>query len=264
MTKIVGICLVHNDDIFLRRALLNALPFCDRLLVADHQSTDGTAEICEEMASSDSRLEYRRISKPPQSHEWIENLAGKDNWIFGVDGDEIYDPIRLAEFREEILSGKYNDYWQILGNVLHCEHLEGVHASGYLARPARSMTKLYNFSAIESWSGPCSERLHGGKVVYREGYDADCRLRLDDDCSFDDSPFRCLHTVFLPRSSSQPENLEARPNIAEKIAYTPKEKLKAFVLGCFGRSLESRGKQSSYRRGKRVTRNVNEFFPGSQ
>lgn len=261
MTRIVGICLVRNEDRFLERVLANALPFCDDLLVADHQSRDGTAPIVRRLAASENRIQYHRIRKPSESHTLIESFAGTDTWVFAVDGDEIYDPGGLSRFRQEILSGNHAAHWQVLGNVLHCDELSGEKAHGYLARPSRSMTKLYNFAAIESWAGPCSERLHGGTISFRPGFDAGKRLRLDDGLSFEESPFRCLHTVFLPRSSRQPTSLRARPNIAETIAYSPFEKVRAAFLKCLGRSPESRGKHASYRRGERVEVNVSAFFP---
>ena len=64
----------------------------------------------------------------------------------------------------------------ILGNVLNCITFNPAigQAGGYLAPPCRSMTKLYNFNAIESWAGPCPERLHGGdgiRVGYEGGFD---------------------------------------------------------------------------------------------
>jgi hypothetical protein len=46
---VVGISLVRNEDRFVRRALLNAAAFCDRLLVADHGSADRTPAILAEL-----------------------------------------------------------------------------------------------------------------------------------------------------------------------------------------------------------------------
>ncbi|MEI9897647.1 MAG: hypothetical protein WDN28_28255 [Chthoniobacter sp.] len=37
--QIVGITLVRNEDVFVERAVRNAIDFCDRLIIADHYST---------------------------------------------------------------------------------------------------------------------------------------------------------------------------------------------------------------------------------
>ena len=162
---------------------------------------------------------------------------------------------------KKILAGEFDAYWQVLGNVLHCESLEGTRASGFLARPSRSMTKLYNFAAITAWRGPCSERLHGGTLSFAPGYSREMRYHLDSESTFEESLFRCLHMVFLRRSSRQPPTLKARPNIAEMLDYTLWEKMKAHFLSLLGKVPESKGKQGSYRRGALVEKDVSEFFP---
>ena len=50
--QVVGIMLVHNEDRFLDRAARNVLGFCDRLIVCDHKSTDGTGEIARQLATA--------------------------------------------------------------------------------------------------------------------------------------------------------------------------------------------------------------------
>jgi len=102
-----------------------------------------------------------------------------------------------------LLAGKYDDCWQILGNVIHCETLDQGHqrvAKGYLAPPAISMTKLYNFSKIIQWTN-CPQRLHWGEISFK-GEDNRI-LRLCDELSWDRAIFRCLHVAFLQRSSLQ-------------------------------------------------------------
>jgi ATP adenylyltransferase/5',5'''-P-1,P-4-tetraphosphate phosphorylase II len=43
--QILAIMPVRNEDKFLRRAALNTVGFCDRILVADHQSQDGQCAV---------------------------------------------------------------------------------------------------------------------------------------------------------------------------------------------------------------------------
>lgn len=258
--KIVGVCLIRNEDRFLETVLRNVLEFCDEILVADHGSTDGSHEIVAQLAAQSGKVKYRRIEEPGQSHEWIACLAGTPTWIFGVDGDEIYDPVRLRDFRKRLLSEEFEKVWQVLGNVLHCTKLEAETATGYLARPSRSMTKLYNFSLIESWNGPCSERLHGGTIKMRQGSSLEDRCRLDDTESFESSPFRCLHTVFLPRSSLDRKDARMRLNIADWLALSWPMRVFAGLRGRLGFPVQSRTKREYYRRGKLVTYPTKPFF----
>ena len=39
------------------------------------------------------------------TNKFIEKYYSTNTWMFGVDGDELYDPIGLKKFRNELLSG---------------------------------------------------------------------------------------------------------------------------------------------------------------
>jgi len=188
--RIIGICLVRNEDIHLDRAVANAREFCDRVLIADHQSDDRTPEIAEAWAARDPRVEYRRIGHPRESQDWILPFVNTPTWVFGFDGDEIYDPAGLARLRADLLAGRYDAYPRINGHVLHCTSLDiaaGV-AAGYMAPPSRTMTKLYNFRAISEWRGPAPERLHGGRVTFNPGYEGVANLDMHEQTDWGHSP----------------------------------------------------------------------------
>lgn len=260
--QIIGIFLVKNEDIFIRQAIMNVLDFCDKILIADHYSTDATWEIVKELSQQFNKITCERIKKTHYSHEMIKNYAGTNTWVFGVDGDEIYDPKGLVEFRKEIAAGRYDDWWVIFGNVLNCTALDlvGKRASGHLAPPCRSMTKLYNFQAIHRWDGPCPERMLGGNPVFNEGYSANLRLNLHEMIPWPSSKYRCLHTCFLRRSSKDPLSGAARLNPAELASRSLKERL---TLGWLSER-QAKGswyKKEKYLRGPQVTLDVSIFFP---
>src|SRR5215204_5118771 len=144
--QIVGIMLVRNEDRFLRRAATNILNFCDRIMIADHQSQDGTSEICEELAGASPKFEVYRIRDPRESHEMLVPLVNSNTWVFGVDGDEIYDRAGLSKVRGRLQAGEWDRWWVVCGNVLNCDVLDEttLKAGGWMAPPCRSMTKLYN------------------------------------------------------------------------------------------------------------------------
>ncbi len=216
--KIVGIVLVRNEDVFVEQAVRNIAEFCDRIHAVDHVSSDGTWDILQRLAREYLHLDARRAHHAGESHKLIEQYAGTSTWVFGVDGDELYDAARLEGFREDLLGGGYDGVFKVASNVLNCVELDPERARGYLSPPSRSITKLYNFAAIDEWRGDGSERLHGGKILFRDGYDEGSVDNIGERIGWDETPLRCLHACFLRRSSSErPRSGEphARPILEE-------------------------------------------------
>ena len=264
-TKIIGISLVRNEDLFLDRAIANAVDFCDHLYVAEHRSRDRTADIAQAWAKRDSRVSYHAISHPRESHDLIAPYASTPTWIFAVDGDELYDPTGLKEFRQQILSGRYDEYWRIIGNVLNCTQLdrEAGRAQGYFAPPSRSIVKLYNFGAIVRWDEVPEERLHEGRLVFKPGFDEKRQLPLHEQVPWDASIFRCLHVCFLPRSSTDKTDAsrpKTRWNLADQYSRGPLVRALSKACNTFGIALPSGWKQERYCRGELVTCDVKNFF----
>jgi len=274
VTRIVGIALVHNEDLFVEQAIRNVIDFCDRIHVVDHMSTDSTWEIVRALGREFDHLDVRRAGHAKVSHEVLEPYAGTGTWVLRVDGDELYDPVGLAILRDELFAGASRGFFRVLGNVLHSVGLEegGGRASGYLSPPSRPISALYNLAALDSWTG-CPERLHGGQAAFRSGYDWGSVDPLYKRFLWDDSPLRCLHVCFLRRSSSEVVN-GPRPNLGELGAY------RRGLLGTIERSARrllgrpagdprqvamraagSGWKQEKYCRGELLTVDVSRFFP---
>jgi glycosyltransferase involved in cell wall biosynthesis len=216
----VAIGLFRDEDRFVERAVRAVFGFCDELILVDHRSRDRTPEILERLAAeSPIPAAVHRVRNPSASHALIKDYAGDDVWIFGFDGDELYDPSGLECFREQLLAGEGAEDWLIRANMLHCVELDeqaGV-ATGYLSPPAPSVAKLFNFRQIEAWDGDNPQRLHDPSgLVFRSG--AEPRKReLNLEYSWDESPFRALHLCFLRRSSRQRSD-GARLNISDRLA----------------------------------------------
>lgn len=217
--QIVGIVLVRNEDLFVERAISNVAGFCDRIHAVDHVSTDRTWDILSSLAARYDHVDVRRSHHARDSHRLVEPYAGTDTWVFGVDGDELYDPGRLAAFRADLLAGAYGGVFKVASNVVNCVEIDEERqvASGYPSPPSRSITKLYNFAAIDSWAGDESERLHGGKIAFRPGYDEGAVDNIGERLSWEETPLRCLHACFLRRSSAEPPRAgpSARPILEE-------------------------------------------------
>jgi glycosyltransferase involved in cell wall biosynthesis len=254
--SILGIVLVRNEDRFLTRALDNSAGFCDRFLLFDNGSRDNTPAILEAFARRHPRAEVTRIRHPRASHPALEPIAGSPTWVFGLDGDELYDPAGLAVLRPRLLAGEFDASWMLMGHCLHTESLDAGSARGFMAPPSRSITKLYNFAAIDAWPGPSSERLHGGRPVFRRGFDSSRKRLLHGECRWEDSPLRCLHVCFLRRSSIEGEGEPARRNIDERVnAGGLLQRLVAALRGG-----GSEWKRERYRRGPLVAIDATPFF----
>lgn len=206
--KIIAILLIKNEDLFIEQVILNIIDFCDKIYIADNNSTDHTYKIIKNLSIKYSKIECSQISHPKESHTLIEKYAGTNTWIFGVDGDEIYDPVGLSLFKKRILHGEFDQWWLILSNMYHCTqiNLKLMQGKGYSAPPGRSVTKLYNFNVISEWSGCQEERLHSGMLIFKDGYSDKLRRNLYKEYSWEESNFRCLHVCFLARSSMEKSN----------------------------------------------------------
>jgi glycosyltransferase involved in cell wall biosynthesis len=263
--EIIGIVLVRDEDIYIRQVLKNILAFCDRIIVADNLSNDRTAGEVASLMRRTNKIEYHRIRRTGKSHDLIAGNADQPRWIFAVDGDELYDPAGLRCLRKELLRGAFDDWWMILGNVLHCRELnrEERYARGYLTPPCRSMTKLYNFSRINRWDGPCAERLHGGRINFKAGYSMARRLLIYEKMDWEASFFRCLHLCFLPRSSREAQNpgqATVRRNIVEKRSDRFPRNILHLFRKAIGKERVSVYKREMYMRGALVQKSIAPFF----
>jgi hypothetical protein len=265
--RIVGAVLVRNEDLFVEHAVRNAAGFCDVIHAFDHVSTDRTLEILQALAAELAHVDVRRITNAAESHRRLERYAGTPTWVFAVDGDELYDPARLAVLREELLGGAHDGVFRIASNVLNCVALDPLArtATGYLSPPSRSITKLYNFGAIDAWAGDGSERLHGGTISFRPGYDRSTVDNFGERLTWETTPLRCLHVCFLRRSSLDAEPADvgsARPILEESGMHD------RTLWGGLKRVVrrrrppdESTWKREKYMRGDLVTLDASPFLP---
>ena len=191
--RVIGVVLVHDEDMWVERVLRNVAGFCDRIHVADHASSDGTWEIVSRLAGELDNVEAVRISHAARSHDLVLPYIGTDTWVFSPDGDELFDPAGLQRLRRELEAGRYDPP---SGSFPRCStassstgRADGV---GYLAPPALTGPKLFNFAALESWDHVYRERLHEGEPVFRDGWAWTSVARLEQEHEWDENPFRCL------------------------------------------------------------------------
>jgi len=255
---------VHNEDLHVARAVENIASFCDKLILCDHQSSDGTVGILENLAAKHHHAELHRITHPSESHDLLKPFAGTRTWVFAVDGDEIYDPTLLEGFRHRLLAGEFDAFWRMKGNVLHCTSItpDLTAASGFMSPPSRSMTKLYNFAVITAWNGKMLERLHGGEISFKEGFHDLLKNNFQESLGWEETPLRCLHLCFLRRSSKEKTQEQGgrRENIQEIFGGGFIGKFSRLFNRILMRKVTSSWKQDYYRRGPNVTVDATPFF----
>ena len=257
--------MVQNEDAFVERAVRNVLDFCDELITVDHRSRDRTRRILDALAAEHpEKISVHAVERAGDSKVFLRPYVGERVWVFGVDGDELYEPARLAELRPRLLAGEFDDAYLIKGNVLHCVELDvdQLRAAGYLAPPSRSITKLFNFSVLEEWSGDAYEHLYGGIRRFRPGFGEETILHLHKVVDWHASPFRCLHACFLPRSSTQSPRHVARRGTLETLRLRPSRRRWEALRAAVGRPVDSPWKLEKYRQGTLVeVTDLAGFFP---
>lgn len=263
--RIVGIYLVRNEEKYFEQVVTNTYDFCDHLIIAENYSTDSTYDIAQRLAGKSSKIELHRVEHPGHAHALVRPYCDTRTWVFAVDGDEIYDPLGLVRFKEELITGTYDDWWILFGNVLNCVEIDKKHhlGTGYLAPPCRSMTKLYNFFAITDWKDCSTERMLGGTILFKEQWNETLRLNIHEEVSWEQALYRCLHVCFLPRSNEEKiraQGLVVRENPVELQVRGIRKKIRKIIGMLLQRPINSGWKLEKYMRGDLVQKDVKDFF----
>ena len=205
MKQIVGILLVKNEDLHIEWVIRNVVDFCDHIIVLDNYSTDDTYAIIERLAANTDKIDLRKWKNPRTSQSVLSAYYGTDTWVFGVDGDEIYDPNDLSILRKRIFAGEFDRVWWLRGTFHNCVSLDlnAQIAQGYSAPPASGTAKLFNFKLISGWKNEHRrERLHGHPIFASGQSTVVLFSFVGDMSSWDGSQLKCLHLCFIARSSS--------------------------------------------------------------
>lgn len=194
---IIGVILAKNEDAFIKYVIEGIQNFVSDIIMIDNCSTDCTVEIAK-------RCGVQPITEPDlkRTHSYVERFAGKGVWIFGVDGDEIFDANGLEKLYSQMEAGMYDLAYQIQGWYLHATEFRPGEstAMGYLGPPAHTPTKLYNMSMISRWPNTHDDVLfHVGTKVQKG-----LKMRVLPD-TWEGNPLRCIHTRFLRRSFAEPD-----------------------------------------------------------
>jgi glycosyltransferase involved in cell wall biosynthesis len=246
--EIKAVLLVKNEERFLEQIINTSLCLADEVFVLDNNSTDNTAVIAKSLPG----VTYVPTPDLSKSHDIVKQWVGKDVWLFGPDGDEIYHPQMLTALRKRILLGHYQHWWMLRGAMLHTTDLNErggkVWATGYMAPPAHNVVNLYNLSCLKRWRDLPGEHrplFFPRDKVFKPGYSDSQRYRFYDEEDWSSDPLRCLHVRFLPRSKVDNKTTTGNRLNPWDVVH----------------SKELVNTREIYRVGGKVTQDVTEFFP---
>ena len=86
-TRIIGICLVRNEEHLVAWSIANIADFCDEIIVLDNNSQDRTPEILAAISRRFAHVRVINVEDAYDTHKYVEPYTGKDCWVSGVDGD---------------------------------------------------------------------------------------------------------------------------------------------------------------------------------
>lgn len=214
--KIIAIVMVKNEERFIGGVIRNILAFCDKIIVIDTGCTDQTIEEIRKVDDIEDPLKVHLIREPDltKTHRIAERYLGAGHWIFGVDGDEIYDPGMLLRMRVRIMSREFDNAYQVKGMYLHAtEYTKDGKLSGYFGPPSHNPTKLYNFANIEEWPSDGHTLFHPKAKTFAKG-----SHKMPVVESWYNSDLRCLHMRFFQRSRQESREEEGRRLTPEDVA----------------------------------------------
>lgn len=153
-TQISGNMIVKNEDQWIYFAINSILPFVDELLITDTGSTDHTLELIRSIQSPKIKLTQIQIKSANDITQVRNDQVRQSsyNWIWLVDGDEIYNSDTAKEVLRAVKSDKYkciavrrND---LLGDIYHRQS-ESVGSYEIFGEKGHLLTRLFNKSKLK-------------------------------------------------------------------------------------------------------------------
>lgn len=100
MLDISVIILTYNEEIHIKRCILNAQQFAKEIFVIDSYSTDKTVEIVNQLGAQVYQHVWENYSK--QFNWGLQNLPIQTTWIFRMDADEYLSKELIDELHQKL------------------------------------------------------------------------------------------------------------------------------------------------------------------
>ncbi|MBX4205633.1 glycosyltransferase [Candidatus Microgenomates bacterium] len=213
--KIACNCLIKNEENFIWFAINSVLPYVDEILVWDMGSVDKTVEIVKSIKSE--KLKFKQTSETDVSMVRQQMLDETHaDWIFILDGDEIWHDEQIQEQTQEIRDNgeKYdvvvNSNTMLIGDIYH-------YMDPKLGRyKIHDIVGHYNIRFIKKLPG-----LHLKGSYPNESY-VDENNVMSQNFSKDKILFSnnfYLHASFLPRSSKDNKKVKYERGLSFPLDY---------------------------------------------
>ncbi len=201
--KIVGHCLVKNEEKFIWYAITSVIDFLDELIVWDNGSTDKTINIIK--AIKNPKIKFREVTGSVEKLRQQMLQESKDaNWIFILDGDEIWHEQSINNLKFIINNSKsieviVSPNYMLIGDIYHYQQEQaGRYRIG-------NRTGHLNIRAFKNTTG-----LHIEGVYPNEAYVTQEGIKLQDLPSekivFSNEKY--LHASFLKRSDKDTRKIK--------------------------------------------------------
>jgi glycosyltransferase involved in cell wall biosynthesis len=175
--KIHGLCIAHNEADVLGQTTRHLLEHgVDALTIINHRSTDGTAEVLEELGTRyPGRLEVwrrddRYYRQQPLTNELAQAArAGGADWLLPFDADEYWIPRRHTTLRAAFASADYAGVDTLRARVYH--HLSWRRRppqAAHLPKVAIRATPVRHFLCGNHHVDPGGRQVDGELVEIRE------------------------------------------------------------------------------------------------
>jgi glycosyltransferase involved in cell wall biosynthesis len=154
MNGITAHMILKNEDRWVWFALQSILPYADQILVTDTGSTDKTLDILKTISSPKIKLTKTNVSSSADvtRARSLQLEKTKTDWIWIVDGDEVYPTSTAKECLSAIGTDLYEGIavrrYDLLGDIYH-RQVETVGSYNLLGETGHLVTRFVNQAKIK-------------------------------------------------------------------------------------------------------------------
>lgn len=107
-----SLIIIHNaieHDYCVKECIESVLPICDKVLIVECESTDGTPGLLADLAENEQKIRIiQRPWRPSLNMQWMRDLTNDckreigTDWYIAMDADEVVDPRGYCWIREHV------------------------------------------------------------------------------------------------------------------------------------------------------------------
>src|SRR5258708_10772779 len=204
--------LVKNEENFVWYSVISVIDYVDEVLIWDTGSTDNTKEIIKEIIKKyPNKINYKDVGEVNEKKysEMRQQMLdeSKYDWIFILDGDEIYFESSIRQITTEIQQNENKiesivvPTLNLIGDMFHYQaenagQYKLLGRKGHLALRFMNRKNISGLHVFEAY----------GKEGYADGEGKPVQNRDQDKMLFIDAPY--MHSTHLERSPKDKEVMQ--------------------------------------------------------